>query len=133
MNNTGQNAKRFDVIGIGNCAVDLLGIIPSFRKPDTKNKMIRFIEQGGGSVGTALVTLAKLGAKVSFLGKLGDNEFSRFVISEFIQEGVDTSAIIKQEGAGPYFAFVVVDEMRKKVAVLSTGQTRWFADLRGKS
>jgi len=84
---------RFDVIGLGSCAVDLLGIVPSFPKPDSKNKMVRFIQQGGGPVATALVTLARLGARVSFVGKLGDNEFSRFAIDEFIQEGVDTSGI----------------------------------------
>jgi len=71
MNRTRKDRKRFDVVGLGSCAVDLLGIVPSFPKPDTKNKMIRLIQQGGGPVGTALVTLARLGAKVSFVGKLG--------------------------------------------------------------
>jgi len=71
MNRTGKDKQRFDVIGLGSCAVDLLGIVPSFPKPDTKNKMIKLIQQGGGPVATALVTLARLGAKVSFVGKLG--------------------------------------------------------------
>jgi len=90
MNKNSKDKKGFDVIGIGNCTVDLLGIVPSFPRPDTKNKMIRFIQQGGGPVATALVTLSRLGAKVSFIGKLGDNEFSHFVINKFIQEGVKT-------------------------------------------
>jgi len=121
MNKIGKNGKRFDVIGIGSCSVDLLGIVPSFPKPDTKNKMIRFIQQGGGLVGTALVTLARLGAKVSFVGKLGDNEFSRFTVNEFIQEGVDTSSIVKEKKAGPYFAFIVVDEEKGS-------RTLWWTD-----
>lgn len=112
---------RFDVIGLGSCAVDLLGVVPSFPKPDSKNRMVRFIQQGGGPVATALVTLARLGAKVSFIGKLGNNEFSRFVINEFTQEGVDTSGIIKEEKAGPYFAFVVVDEKKGS-------RTIWWTD-----
>ncbi len=110
------------MIGIGSCAVDLLGIVPSFPKPDTKNKMIRLIRQGGGPVGTALVTLARLGAKVSFVGKLGNNEFSRFVINEFTQEEVDTSGTIKEEEkAGPYFAFIMVDEKKGS-------RTIWWTD-----
>ena len=60
--------KRFDVIGIGACAVDFLGIVPSYPEPDTKNKMTGFLQQGGGPVGTALVALSRLGAKVSFVG-----------------------------------------------------------------
>lgn len=113
---------RFDVIGLGSCAVDLLGILPSFPKPDSKNKMVRFIQQGGGPVATALVTLARLGARVSFVGKLGDNEFSRFAIDEFIQEGVDTSGIIKEGKAGPYFAFIVVDEKKGSRTICWTDQ-----------
>jgi sulfofructose kinase len=121
MNRTGKGRKGLDVIGLGSCAVDLLGIVPSFPKPDTKNKMIRLIQQGGGPVGTALVTLARLGAKVSFVGKLGNNEFSRFAINEFTQEKVDTSGIIKEEKAGPYFAFIVVDEKKGS-------RTIWWTD-----
>ena len=111
----------FDVIGIGSCAVDLLGVVPSFPKPDTKNRMIRLVQQGGGPVATALVTLSRLGARVSFVGKLGNNEFSRFAINEFIQEGIDTSSIIKDENAGPYFAFIVVDEKKGS-------RTIWWTD-----
>ena len=122
MNKIGKSGKRFDVIGIGSCAVDLLGTVPSFPKPDTKNKMIRFIQQGGGPVATALVTLARLGAKVSFVGKLGDNGFSRFAVNEFIQEGVDTSSIVKEKKAGPYFAFIVVDEEKGSRTICWTDQ-----------
>jgi len=117
-----KDKKRFDVIGIGSCAVDLLGIVPSFPKPDTKNKMIKFIQQGGGPVATALVTLARLGAKVSFVGKLGDDEFSRFAINEFIKEGIDTSGIVKERGAGPYLAFVIVDEKKASRTICWTDQ-----------
>ncbi len=112
MNRVDKNRQRFDVIGLGSCAVDILGIVPYFPEPDTKNKMTRFIQQGGGPVATALVTLARLGAKVSFVGKLGNNELSHFVLNEFIQEGVDTSIIIKEEKAGPHFAFIVVDKKK---------------------
>ena len=52
--------KRFDVIGIGSCALDFLGIMPGFPEPDTKTQLLEFIQQGGGTVGTALVTLARL-------------------------------------------------------------------------
>ncbi len=91
-------------------------------EPDSKNKMVRFIQQGGGPVATALVTLARLGARVSFVGKLGDNEFSRFAIDEFMEEGVDISAIIKEEKAGPYFAFIVVDEKKGSRTICWTDQ-----------
>ncbi len=113
--------KRFDVIGIGNCSIDLLGFVPSFPRSNTKNKMIKFIQQGGGPVATALVTLARLGARVSFVGKLGDDMFSHFVIDEFVREGVDTEGIIKEKDAGPYIAFIVVEEKKGS-------RTIWWTD-----
>jgi len=122
MNKNSKNKKRFDVIGIGNCTVDFLGIIPSFPRPDTKNKIIRFIQQGGGPVATALVALSRLGAKVSFIGKLGDNEFSRFVINDFIQEKVDISGVIKEEKAGPYLGFILIDKEKGSRTIYWTDQ-----------
>jgi len=122
MNKNSKNKKRFDVIGVGNCALDFLEIVPSFPRPDTKNKMIKFIQQGGGPVATALVTLARLGAKVSFVGKLGDNEFSHFVLNEFIQEGVDISGVIKEKKAGPYLGFILVDKEKGTRTIYWTDQ-----------
>ncbi len=116
-----KNPLSFDVIGIGACAVDYLGIVSEFPWPDTKNRMKRLIRQGGGPVATALVPLARLGASVSYLGNLGSDELSRFVLEDFVKEGVDISQIIKDERAGPYFAFVVVDEK-------SGQRTIWWTD-----
>lgn len=100
----------FDVIGMGVCAVDFLGIVPGYPRPDTKNQMKRFIRQGGGPVGTGLVALARLGASVGYLGKLGSDELSRSAMDDFAREHVDVSHVIVEEGAGPAFAFVIVDE-----------------------
>ena len=113
--------KQFDVIGIGACAVDFLGIVSKYPTSDTKNKMTRFIRQGGGPVATALVALARLGARVSFLGKLGKDELSCFALDDFKKEGVDTSRVIIEKGAGPYFAFISVD---KKIG----HRTIWWTD-----
>lgn len=45
MNRIDKEGKRFDITGLGSCALDLLSTVPSFPKPDTKDKMIRFIQQ----------------------------------------------------------------------------------------
>lgn len=128
MNRTNKKKKMFDVVGLGACAYDLLGVVPSFPRPDTKNKMVRFIQQGGGPVATALVSLARLGVRTSFIGKLGDNEFSHSVIDELIKEGVDINNIIKEEAAGPHFAFVLVDEKKGSRTIYWTDQM--VADLK---
>ncbi len=113
--------SSFDVIGVGACAVDYLGIVSEFPKPDTKIKMKKLIRQGGGPVATALVALARLGTSVSYVGKFGGDGLSSFALDGFVKEDVDISHVIKEEGAGPTFAFVVVDEK-------SGERTIWWTD-----
>ena len=100
------------MIGLVSCSFDLRGTVPSFPWPNSKNNVVRFIQRGGGPVVTALVALTRLGARVNFMGKLRSNEFSRFVVDEFTQEGVDTSSILKEEKGGSCSAFVGVDEKK---------------------
>lgn len=102
--------KRFDVVGVGCCAVDYLGILPRFPKADEKLWMEEFTKQGGGMVATALVAIARLGAKPCYVGRVGNNEFGRFVVEAFDREGVDTSQIELVEGTSARVAFVFVDK-----------------------
>ena len=114
--------KKFDVIGLGGCAVDMLSAVRHFPKPDTKTKMEKYVQQGGGTAANTLITVARLGAKAAYMGKLGEDELSRFVISEFIREGVDTSNVTIEEGAGPYIAFIIVDQSSGERTILWTDE-----------
>lgn len=111
---------NYDVAGLGVCAVDYLGIVPYYPKVDTKIEMIEFTKQGGGLIGTALVTLARLGAKVCYIGKLGDDEFSKFVIDDFKKENVETKHIVIESGCSPYFAFCFIEQKTGRRTILWT-------------
>jgi len=102
--------KRFDVVGVGCCAVDYLGILPRFPQMDEKLWMEEFTKQGGGMVATALVAVARLGAKPCYVGRVGNDEFGRFVIEEMDREGVDTGQIELVEGTSARVAFVFVEK-----------------------
>ena len=102
--------RKFDVIALGGSAFDMLAAVERFPKPDTKNKMLEYVQQGGGTAANFLVALARLGAKVAYMGKLGRNEPSRLVIDEFLREGIDISNVIMEEEAGPYIALIIADQ-----------------------
>jgi len=102
--------QKFDVVGVGVCAVDYLGMIPSFPQPDTKTEMSELTMQGGGLVATALVTVSRLGGTAAYLGRVGDDAFGRFIVEEFEKEGVDTRGIALEPGGSAIFAFVVSDQ-----------------------
>ena len=115
-------ACDFDVIGVGSCAVDHIALVGAYPPPDTKNRIDRMHIEGGGPVATALVTLARLGSKVSYVGKLGDSPLAQEALKGLTDDGVDTSHVIRTDpSAGPHFAFVLADQ--------AAGQrTIWYTD-----
>lgn len=100
----------FDVVGLGCSALDYLGIVSRYPCLDEKIEMLEFTRQGGGPVATALVTLSRLGASTSYIGKVGDDESGKFILEEFEKEGVDTSGVVIEKGVSSLFAFCVIEK-----------------------
>ncbi|MDI6828235.1 MAG: PfkB family carbohydrate kinase, partial [Armatimonadota bacterium] len=111
---------KFDVVCLGYSAVDYLGVVPHYPEEDTKMELLEFSKQGGGPAATASVTLARLGARVAFLGKVGDDDFGRFMLAELAKEGVCTDYVVVQKGASSQFAFIVIDRNTGKRTIFWT-------------
>jgi ribokinase len=105
----GTHKFPYDVVGLGVCAVDFLCRLPHYPKLDEKTELTQFSMQGGGPVPTALVTLARLGARVCYVGKVGDDEGGQFVRESLEQEGVDIGGLMLTPGARTSRAFVWID------------------------
>ena len=116
--------RNFDVIGIGSATVDYLGIVPHYPEEDARLEMLDFTRQGGGSVATALVTLARLGRTVAYLGKIGDDESGRFVLQGLVAEGINTDWVEVQPGATQVSAFIMVNQHSGKRTILWTRQNK---------
>lgn len=89
-----------DVVGLGYCSWDYLGIlddIPEFDAPTVT--LDDFAISGGGPVSTALVALARLGARTGYIGVLGDDSAGTASRQAFEQEGVDISRLRLRQGA----------------------------------
>ena len=112
--------KPFDVVGVGYCAVDYLGIVPRFPEVDTKIPMEEFVRQGGGITATAMATVGRLGGRASYIGKVGDDDFGRFIVAELEKDGVHTGSMVIQPGASSQFSFVVVDKPSGKRTIFWT-------------
>lgn len=90
--------KEFDVLVIGELNVDLiLDDIKSFpelgKEKIAKNMTLTL----GSSSAIFASNLSVLGAKVAFLGKIGNDYFGKFTIDRLVAKGVDVSHITKDQ------------------------------------
>jgi ribokinase len=112
--------KAFDVVGVGYCAFDYLGIVGRYPALDEKMRMDQFAMQCGGVTATAMVTVARLGGRASYIGKVGGDDFGSRILSALQSEGVDVgSCVVDSEAASP-FGFVVVDKTTGKRTIFWT-------------
>jgi len=108
---------EFDCVGFGMNAVDYLSILDPYPNLDEKVEVVESSRQGGGPVPTAMVTLARLGLKVAYIGKIGDDPEGGFVKAELDKEGVNTDYLIKDKKSKTAKAFIWVDKNTGKRTV----------------
>jgi fructokinase len=69
-----------------------------------------FARNPGGAPANALAMLSKLGGKTAFIGKVGDDEFGRFLEKTLVSAGVDSSGLVKDPACLTTLAFVQLSE-----------------------
>lgn len=105
-----SDSPRFDVIGIGGCAWDLLGTVRRYPEPGQKVPLLQQRAEGGGQAATALVAVARLGGRAALLGTVGDDEYGEKIRAGLAAEGVDLSHLILDPGKTSHWAFCAVQE-----------------------
>ena len=100
------------VVGIGQCSWDYLAVVDSFPATDTKKEVLRWEEQGGGPVATALVTLSRLGLPCRFHGVVGDDDAGGKIHQSLAKENIDVSGLLQRDGAQSQKAFITIEETR---------------------
>ena len=90
--------KRFDVIGIENLIMDFAVQIDKLPKTDGGARILDFCWQSGGNASSAIVALARLGARCGMVGGIGSDPFGAFCKGDMEYHGVDTSHIKQVEG-----------------------------------
>ncbi len=101
--------RKWDVLGIGNAAIDELIYLDQFPLPDSKIQVREAQHQGGGLVATALVAASRQGVQTAFCSLMGSDELSTFTLTELHKEEVDCSPCVLSEKGRPYHAWILVD------------------------
>jgi sugar/nucleoside kinase (ribokinase family) len=93
-----MNFKKVDVLAIGELNVDLiLNDIEGFPVVGKEIMAGSMTLTLGSSTAIFAANLSSLGAKVGFLGKIGNDSFGDLVKKSLAEKGVDTSYIITEE------------------------------------
>jgi sulfofructose kinase len=107
---------NFDVIGLGLATIDIITPVSHLPQSDEVFEIFGIDVQGGGPVATALVALAKLGAKVAYQGTIANGRWGSRILDEFNEYGVDTT-LCQQFDAGesPVAVILVEPDGRRSI------------------
>lgn len=112
--------KRFDVIGIENLIMDFAVQIDKLPKTDGGARILDFCWQSGGNASSAVVALARLGAKCGMVGGIGSDPFGAFCKRDMDYHGVDTSHIKQVEG-NTTFCLCLAEQATQGRSILGRG------------
>ncbi len=103
-----QTSKDVKVVGLGQACVDYLGRVPAYPPEDGKVELTQLAIECGGPASTAMVTLAKLGVKGSFMGSVSDDYIGNRIIDNLIQHNIDITLLKVTPGYTSQFAFIAI-------------------------
>ncbi len=106
---------------IGSLNVDLTILLPRFHAAGETISGENFTTYLGGKGGNQAVALAKLGAPVQFIGKLGNDGYADLYLKTFKELNVDTRFIEKTDEASTGVAIIEVNKSGENRIALAAG------------
>jgi sugar/nucleoside kinase (ribokinase family) len=110
--------KPYDAVALGLNAVDHLVVVPHYPAFNSKVHFLSHTLAPGGQAATALVTLARLGLRVRYIGKVGGDETGRFQLESLESEGVESSGVMTVLEAETQTAFIIIDQASGERTIL---------------
>ncbi|MDO5351656.1 MAG: PfkB family carbohydrate kinase [Succinatimonas sp.] len=105
------------ILCVGISVLDRIFTLESLPKEEGKFFAKAFKEQGGGPAATAAVALARLGADVDMIARVGDDATGKAIVDELAKEGVGVETMRICKGAQSTQASIMVDKQGNRVIV----------------
>ena len=112
---------EIDVIGLGVSTVDILSLVDHFPAQEEVQRAIDMTVEGGGPVATAMVALARLGAKVAMIDAIGDDWRGAFIREEFQREDVIEHLTVRKDCTSSTACILVRKDNGARSIVYSPG------------
>jgi ribokinase len=109
------------IVVVGSANTDM--VIKTERIPGPGETVIggAFVMAAGGKGANQAVAAARLGAKVTFVGRLGTDVFGDRAIAGYEQERIDTSCIVRDADAASGVALIFVDARGENSIAVASG------------
>lgn len=115
-----ERRKTRGVVGVGAAHIDHLAVVDRYPDAEANIELAGLSLQGGGTVATALATLANFGVPTSIVGKVSDDDFGRFIRRGLDSLDVDTAHLVVEPNCISPYRFVVIERERQRHTVLRT-------------
>ena len=109
---------EFDVVGVGLNATDTLLLVPHFPAYAGKVPFLEEILSPGGQVASAMVTCARLGLRVKYIGTVGDDERGRIQMDSLLSSGINIDDVQQRSGCANQSAYILIDRSTGERTVL---------------
>jgi sulfofructose kinase len=105
------------ILCAGGAVQDIIMRVDAFPAPGAKVQASEFLITSGGQAGNAAVAVARLGAKCSYIGALGDtdDEVANTIARTFKGEGIDVSRALRVRGARSSVSTIMIDKTGEKM------------------
>lgn len=96
------------VVVVGSCNTDLVVTVPHFAKPGETVLGGDLRQVAGGKGANQAVAAARLGAAVTFIGRVGQDDYGRQTLQNLQAEGIDTNHLQVTPGIASGIALIAV-------------------------
>lgn len=120
--------KQYDVIGIENLIMDFAVRINKLPKTDGFAYIRDYCWQSGGNAASAIVALARLGARCGMVGTTGSDAFGSFCKEDMQRHGVDVSHIRQVPGSTTFCICLAEEETQGRSILGKLGDVGRLSD-----
>jgi len=107
-----------DIIGIGDTNIDLIIKVDHIPTHDEKVKGKLLGKFPGGVIGNFCCAAVKFGVSTGVVAKVGNDEYGKLCVEDFIRRGVDIRGLVKKDNVETYYCIIHLDHTGEKALTI---------------